>query len=193
MDEQDKTRLLLIIDPQIDFITGSLPVPGAADAMDSLAEYIRRSGRDYSHVILTADRHPRRHCSFRSEGGEWPEHCVADSTGAAIWPALMEALLEIPDKVIILHKGENADTEEYSILKNREAAGKILSIVNNEGIEQADICGLAGDFCVADSIRDWMKSAGNVRLNILKEFTPSIDGGKTLDSLISKFGLPCTR
>lgn len=71
-------KLLLIIDPQIDFITGTLPVPGAVDAMDSLAEYIRRNNSDYDRVIVTADRHPMRHCSFKAEGGKWPAHCVAD-------------------------------------------------------------------------------------------------------------------
>ena len=30
-------RLLLIIDPQNDFISGTLPVPGAAEKMEALA------------------------------------------------------------------------------------------------------------------------------------------------------------
>ena len=33
-------RLLLIVDPQIDFISGSLAVNGAAKAMDALADYL---------------------------------------------------------------------------------------------------------------------------------------------------------
>lgn len=53
-----KNRLLLIIDPQIDFITGSLPVPGAEQAMNLLSEYLRSNSCDYTHVIVTADRHP---------------------------------------------------------------------------------------------------------------------------------------
>lgn len=34
-------KLLLIVDPQIDFITGTLPVAGAAEAMDALAKYVK--------------------------------------------------------------------------------------------------------------------------------------------------------
>ena len=34
-------KLLLIVDPQVDFITGSLPVEGAAKAMDALATYVK--------------------------------------------------------------------------------------------------------------------------------------------------------
>lgn len=183
-----KRRMLLIIDPQMDFITGTLPVPGAERAMDSLSEYIRLHGGEYTSIIVTADRHPMRHCSFRSEGGEWPAHCVADSVGAAIWPAVMNCLMDNSDKVTVLHKGENTERDEYSILKNREAAKRILEIINEDRTECTDICGLAGDVCVADTIRDWMMT-GSTGLNILREFTPSIDGGETLDSLISTYQL----
>lgn len=188
-----KNKLLLIIDPQIDFITGSLPVPDAQPAIDSLSEYIRDNISDYTHVIVTADRHPMRHCSFISQGGKWPSHCVADSIGAAIWPPLMDRLLDTPDKVTILHKGQNAMTEEYSILKNEDAARQILAIIKDKDIAQTDICGLAGDVCVSDTIRDWLTFPAHTSLNILRKFTPSIDGGKTLDSLISKYRLQCAR
>ena len=36
-------RLLLIVAPQIDFISGSLPVEGAAQAMEGLANYLRKT------------------------------------------------------------------------------------------------------------------------------------------------------
>lgn len=186
-------KLLLVIDPQVDFITGSLPVPGAEDAMNALSEYIRQKAPDYEHVIVTADRHPMRHCSFRAEGGGWPAHCVADSAGAAIWPPVMKVLMNVPDKVTILHKGEDAAMEEYSIFSNSEAARRIIDIIRACGIEHIDICGLAGDVCVGATIRDWMALGQDVGLNVLKVFTPSIDGGVTLDALISEYGLPCDR
>lgn len=114
-------KLLLIVDPQIDFITGVLPVPGAVSSMNSLAGYLRRNSTQYAGIIVTADRHPMRHCSFRTEAGQWPVHCVAAT------------------------------------------------------------------------IRDLLTLDGNIRLNVLKKFSPSIDGGNTLDSLISKYSLSCTR
>jgi len=184
MTEDMRNRLLLIIDPQVDFITGTLPVPGAEQAMNALADYMGRHGRDYARIVVTADRHPMRHCSFRSEGGPWPAHCVADSVGAAIWPAVMDQLMATADKVTVLHKGENPDVEEYSILKNHAGAAAIIETIETEKIEQVDICGLAGDVCVAETIRDWPATVGPVaKLNILKEFSPSIDGGQTLNLL----------
>lgn len=188
-----KNKLLLIIDPQVDFITGSLPVPGAKRAMDALAEFVRLNGGEYVRIVVTGDRHPMRHCSFLTEGGKWPAHCVADSVGAAIWPALMDSLMAMPDKVTVLHKGENLAVEEYSILKNGVAAERIREIIEADGIGQVDICGLAGDVCVADTIRDWEEAPRTARLNVLKASSPSIDGGATLDSLISKYGLSCAR
>ena len=50
-------KLLLIVDPQIDFITGTLPVSGAAEAMDALAKYVKDKGNEYTVKIVTADWH----------------------------------------------------------------------------------------------------------------------------------------
>ena len=84
-------RMILIVDPQVDFINGALPVPGSLPAMDRLADYILLSDERYAVKIITADRHPYNHCSFKDYGGEWPRHCVHDTVGAAIWPSVFEA------------------------------------------------------------------------------------------------------
>lgn len=186
-------KLLLIIDPQIDFITGSLPVPGAAEAMDALASFIADHGGDYRDIAVTADCHPFNHCSFRSQDGPWPVHCVSDSVGAAIWQPIMDALSCYGDRVIILHKGECPSTEEYSIFKNKRSADRLRELITSHGLEQIDICGLAGDVCVADTIADGLKELPDVRVNVLRRFTPSIDGGERLDSLINQNDLSCDR
>ena len=38
-------KALMIVDPQIDFISGSMPVFGAINAMNALTSYIRRMAR----------------------------------------------------------------------------------------------------------------------------------------------------
>lgn len=153
--------------------------------MDSLALYIHEHGCRYERIIVTADRHPMNHCSFADYGGEWPRHCVADSVGAAVWPTVMDALYGYSDKTIFLHKGEDADREEYSIFKNIRAAEKIRELLNTRGIKDIDICGLAGDVCVADTIRDGAAIPGRPAFNILLPYTPSLDGGTTLSHLIA--------
>lgn len=55
-------------------------------------------------------------------------HCVTDSVGAAIWPALMNELVELLDKVSVLHKGQDANREEYSIFKSPQTNSTPLTI-----------------------------------------------------------------
>ena len=112
-------KMLLIVDPQVDFITGTLPVPGAAEAMDALAEYVRAHGEDYSVKVITSDWHPYHHSSFVPEGGQWPRHCVQHSAGAALWQSLLVALNETIDGFQMLYKGDTINREEYSILQNK--------------------------------------------------------------------------
>ena len=82
-------KLLLIVDPQIDFITGTLPVENAAEAMNALATYVKTNSDTYSLKVVTLDWHPFHHSSFADEGGLWPRHCVQHSTGAAYWLLLI--------------------------------------------------------------------------------------------------------
>lgn len=186
-------RLLLIIDPQNDFINGSLPIIGAEEAMNNLADYISRNSGKYALKIVTADRHPFFHCSFIDCGGEWPRHCVHDTVGASVWQPLFRPLYETEGDVHFLYKGENEDTDEYSIFKNHEAARIIRGLVDNEKIEKIDICGLAGDVCVLQSLRDGIKLFGAEKFNVLTAYSPSIDGNKALLNIIEKRNLSCDR
>lgn len=59
--------MLLIVDPKVDFINGSLPVRGGAEAMDALASYAKEHGNEYMVKIVTSDWHPYHHSSFDRE------------------------------------------------------------------------------------------------------------------------------
>lgn len=173
-------KMLLLVDPQNDFISGSLPVPGAAAAMDNLAAWLKENGDQYAIKVVTCDWHPYAHCSFSDAGGQWPRHCVRHSEGAAIWPTLMAPLHEKGGQPVILPKGQEASKEEYSIFANAEAAERISGICRAEGIGQIDICGIAGDICVLSTLRDGIGALQGVRFNVLRQFSPSLDGGKAL-------------
>lgn len=179
-------KLLLIVDPQIDFITGSLPVPGAEKAMDALAEYIDHYGKEYDLICVTCDRHPIRHSSFTTFGGPWPTHCVESSVGAAVWPALMNALENHSNIVHFLYKGENLDKDEYSIFQCCKGATGMDSYIKDFGIMEIDICGLAGDVCVANTLQDARRHYPAIRFHILNSYTASLDGGILLSSLGQK-------
>ena len=128
-------RLLLIVDPQIDFISGSLPVPDAAAKMDLLADYIKNNNGKYVLKLVTTDWHPYDHCSFKENGGVWPKHCVHDSVGAAVYQALLDALYSTEGDVEVLRKGTNKDTEEYSIFKNSQSSSRIDVLIKKFNIK----------------------------------------------------------
>lgn len=182
-------KLLLIIDPQIDFIYGSLPVPGAADAMTRLASFIREQGDSYSCKIVTTDWHPVNHFSFESNGGPWPSHCVQDTQGAAILPDLLKALNCTPGKVFILTKGLDPETEEYSVFRNSASNDAFRKIVAEYNINEVDICGLAGDVCVLNSLKEGLSLYPGIIFKVLDEFSPSLDGGKSLREFINSHAL----
>lgn len=182
-------KILLIVDPQNDFITGSLPVEGAEGAMNALADYVEANIDAYSRILVTMDWHPTNHKSFKSNGGIWPAHCVAATSGAEVWPALKRVLDSHPGKVAYLTKGVGENREEYSVFRNRESASRIDEMVANRAGLTIGVCGIAGDVCVADTIFDGAKLYGSDIFRLLRRFSPSIDGGRRLDGLVVQLKL----
>lgn len=182
----ENRRVLLIVDPQVDFITGTLPVPGAVAAMDALAEYIKANPWRYVAIVLTGDRHPYGHISFSDWGGEWPRHCVADSVGAAFWPSLFEAAQESMAHVYVIHKGERHDRDEYSALESKSHRDTFSRILRRVGATEVDVCGLAGDICVRSTLADGIKAFPEMKFRVLKEFSPSLDGGAALEKFMEE-------
>lgn len=178
--KESANKMLLIVDPQIDFINGSLPVPGAVKAMDDLAKYLLSNCKEYSVVCVTCDRHPLCHSSFKEYGGIWPIHCIESSVGAAIWPPLMEALLQCLIKVRILYKGEKISKDEYSIFQSSEGAAMMDNCIKEYSITDIDICGLAGDVCVVNTLQDARHLYPNMHFHILHPYIASLDGGKII-------------
>ena len=175
-------KLLMVVDPQIDFINGSLPVGGASEAMDRLAEYIMHHDGEYCFKIVTTDWHPYNHCSFTGNGGEWPAHCIQNTAGAAVYQPLVKPLYTTAGSVKVLRKGVFAGTEEYSIFKNQISAKYIDDIVRLLNVGRIDLCGIAGDICVYNTLVDGMAIYGGSMFSLLKDFCPSIDGGTKLSA-----------
>src|SRR5215208_3147813 len=85
---------LIIIDFQNDFTPGgALEVPEG----DEIAEHVNRLAAvpRFDLVVATRDWHPPDHGSFTERGGPWPLHCVQDTEGAELYPALDRARVDI--------------------------------------------------------------------------------------------------
>ena len=123
---------------------------------------------------------------FKENGGEWPKHCVHDSVGSAIYQALLDALYSTKGEVEVLRKGINKDTEEYSIFKNTKSSSRIDELIKKYDIKQIDICGIAGDVCVLNTLKDGVVLYGKDMFNVLEEYSPSLDGGKALKQAVAQ-------
>ncbi|MDE5833582.1 MAG: isochorismatase family protein [Desulfovibrio sp.] len=175
-------EILLIVDPQIDFITGSLPVPGAEEAIAALSRYILERPDAYARKIVSLDFHPWNHCSFAENGGDWPRHCVAYDGGSSVFPALLNALHSTEGETEFLLKGQSRDADQYSIFMEPANLNKLFPILSEA--DRIDICGIAGDVCVLNTLRDGVRIFGPEKFRVLREFSPSLDGGKSLDDYI---------
>lgn len=168
-------RALIIVDPQIDFITGTLPVVGAANAMDRLAKALPRIAPD--KVFVTMDAHPIKHCSFEPNGGIWPTHCVKYSIGAAIWEPLMEVLIALPCPIGFIEKGDKLERDQYSAFE--ESFPKELVEA-----EEILLCGLAGNVCVLNSLKDLVRHGLASKITVITDASPSLDDGSALNEII---------
>lgn len=137
---------LLIVDVQPDFCPGgALPVPDGDAVVPVLNRWIAAAEDRGVPVYASRDWHPPRHSSFREEGGEWPPHCVQDTTGAAYHP-----LLRLPADAIKIAKGTRLDRDQYSAFDETGLAANLRA----RGIHRVWIGGLAEDVCVKATALD---------------------------------------
>jgi len=159
--EQD---VLLVVDIQNDFCPGgSLAVPRG----DEVVPLINALAKQFPHVILTQDWHPRGHLSFASShtgkkpyqtievqyGTQilWPDHCVQGTVGAAFRDDL-----HIPHAELVLRKGYHREIDSYSAFyeNDRKTATGLAGYLRERGFTRVFLAGLAFDFCVRYSAED---------------------------------------
>lgn len=171
---------LIIVDVQYDFYhpNGTLYVKEG----EKVIKPIRNIIPNFDHIIFTVDFHPFTHCSFSSNGGPWPVHCVAFTKGASI----PQELMSNTDKTFSFYrKGMIPLVEEYGAFGNY-ATGQEESIKEQIKISDSDfvICGIAGDYCVLETIKNLLQLVPKERVFVFMEGIASIDGGTKLEQFI---------
>jgi len=179
-------KTLVVVDLQKDFYSpeGSLYVQGAEVLPERVAAIIPQ----YDAIIFTLDWHGPGHCSFTRNGGTWPVHCVRHSEGAALPQVVLDAIDNDRQQVGYFRKGAFDDKEEYGAFEN--LVGSEYS--DWQAIAEADeidVCGLCGDFCVGETIKNLVKSGFGEQISVLKDCTGSIDGGEVLEGIIKEYNL----
>jgi nicotinamidase/pyrazinamidase len=187
-------RMLIIVDPQNDFTTGSLATKNGPAAMDYLAKALNEGAwKNYSWIIVTQDAHPANHCSFVENGGVFPPHCVQGTEGMKVYPALQEVLTAIMPNIPDIHfmqKGDLADKEEFSIFQNERSGDKLQHVIEKRGFEGIDVCGIATDYCVYETVKDLMAFYPAKQIRIVTNCLAAVDDNDTkLADLMKENGI----
>ena len=187
-------RLLIIVDPQVDFTTGSLATAKGPASMDYLAKALKEGAwKNYNWIIVTQDAHPANHCSFVEQGGVFPPHCVQGTEGMNVYPALQDVLSTITANIPNIHymqKGDLPEKEEFSIFQNEHSGKKLRSVIEQEKFEGIDVCGIATDYCVYETTKDLMAFYPAKQIRIVTNCLAAVDDNDTkLADLMKENGI----
>lgn len=164
------TAALILVDVQPDFMPGGALACHHGDAIIEGIDRLLRQRR-FRHVVATQDWHPRGHVSFASAHpghapfeqidlyGQpqtlWPDHCVQDTPGAQLHPAIDWSALDA-----VIRKGTDPEVDSYSgfrenhdPLGNRPPTG-LAGWLRERGVQEVFVCGLARDVCVLWTVQD---------------------------------------
>ena len=192
-------KTLIVVDEQFGFANpnGGLYVKDGEIAVKNTVDFIKKS-EDIKEVIFTVDFHLYEDESYNEPEITWPWHCMGYSVDAGIINDLIFACRDkkIPVKVFV--KGNVKPHTEYGafekigtyahengdldIIVNNRVNNSLIHITTNDII----VCGIAGDYCVKNTIANLLKYNGPVSMNIevFKQGIASIDDGTILNEFI---------
>jgi nicotinamidase/pyrazinamidase len=151
-------KALILVDIQNDFLPGgALAVPDG-DQVIPVANALQSA---FPLVVATQDWHPRNHGSFAANhpGRKifeqidlhglpqtlWPMHCVQNTTGAELAPALKHERI-----ARVFPKGTEPGIDSYSGFfdnGHRKSTG-LGEWLKAQDVSEVFVCGLATDYCV---------------------------------------------
>lgn len=179
---------LVVVDMLYDFIDGSLACQNAEEAVKQALRFIdsRTEGNEGAEneildtfpILFIRDHHPADHCSFKSEGGIWPSHCVAGTHGGDIHKDLQPYVVE----ELTFDKGCDKTCEQYSSFEGVNNAGQSLGEVL-ELLDTRDVyvCGIATEYCVRNTCEDLLKAG--FRVHLIKDALAWVDAESHMAAL----------
>ena len=181
---------LIIVDCQNDFISGTMAVEGAKDAVNSIKDFIKDRYKEICKIVLTVDWHPHNHMSFKKEGGLWPSHCVQYTPGACIEPKLLKLIQSLNIDYEVSQKGTIEEVEQYGAFDEIQFSSDqfgqryYLDIAEVDANSDFVICGIAGDYCVKETIQNMIN--GGINPAVFMNGIVSIDNGEIINTFIEE-------
>lgn len=169
-------RALIIVDVQNDFTEGgALATDGGAAAAEAITRHLSEDGDRYDLVVGTRDWHDAANDNgghFAAPGTEpnfvetWPVHCVAGTPGAEYHPGLEARHIDVH---IVKGMGKPA----YSGFEGESEDGATLEeLLNDAGIHEVDVVGIATDYCVKATALDALRAGFTV--TVIPDLTSAV-------------------
>ncbi|WP_261344289.1 isochorismatase family protein [Stieleria varia] len=131
----DASRVLVVVDVQNDFISGSLKAHKPNKVLQPVNDAIKLAQSNGLLVIFTRDWHPEDHWSFQRHA----RHCVMNTPGAEI-----SDKIDVPPDSLVVNFGVNQGDVAYSALENPS----LTMLLDNPKIESVYVIGIALNYCV---------------------------------------------
>lgn len=166
---------LVVVDVQNDFAdpAGSLAVRGAEALLPRVNAEIAAASAGGALVACTQDWHPPHTPHFAQDGGTWPAHCVADTWGAELHPALA-----LPADAPRIRKGSNGEDGYSGFTMRDPVTGATVptaleGVLRDRGVTDVVVVGLATDYCVRWTALDAV--AAGFRTTVLRDAIGAVD------------------
>jgi nicotinamidase/pyrazinamidase len=166
----EERSALLVVDVQKDFCPGgALAVPEGDRVARVLNRYIGDAIARGWVIYASRDWHPPVTRHFLPFGGEWPVHCVQHTDGARFHDEL-----RLPGSVIVISKGQSAESPGYSAFEGLTPDGKTFETdLHERRIEHLFVGGLATDYCVKHSVLGALRSG--LKVTVLADVIAGVD------------------
>jgi nicotinamidase/pyrazinamidase len=158
---------LIIIDVQKDFCEGGvLPARDTTSLIPLLNAALALFIQNGITCVFTRDWHPANHCSFQSQGGPWPSHCVQGTPGAEFATGL-----HVPNSALVIDIEKDSDKANmsYSAFENTILEAELRA----RRITEVAACGIATDYCVRATVLDALRCG--FRTYVLTDLVRPID------------------
>lgn len=130
-------KILIAVDIQNDFVTGSL---GTEEARAALPAAVRKISEFSGKIYMTKDTHYSDYLTT-AEGRALPvEHCIKGTPGHDLAP-----------EIACLENVKNARTVEKNTFGSRQLADILIEECKNAPIRSIELIGLCTDICVVSN------------------------------------------
>ena len=130
----DPKRVLVVVDYQVDFVSGGVfGEIGPAKALEgAIYERVKEYQDAGDIVIYTMDTHPADLFDYTREGGVNPLHCDPATEGWQVYGKVRELLT--PEKALLVKKGTYGSMDLPFVIENIRRQGVLIESIEMAGV-----------------------------------------------------------